>query len=54
VLLNAGASLFIAGAAESLHDGLLRAADALDSGRARAVLAALVRLSNAAPGVTRT
>ena len=53
VLLNAGASLFIAGAVESLHAGLARAADALDSGRAREVLAALVRLSNAAPEVTR-
>ena len=53
VLLNAGASLFIAGAVGSVSDGLVRAADALDSGRAAAVLDALVRASNAAPEVAR-
>jgi anthranilate phosphoribosyltransferase len=54
VLLNAAASLFIAGAAASLADGLLRAADAIDSGRAAAVLDLLVRVSHAAPQVART
>jgi len=53
VLLNAGASLFIAGEADSLPDGLHRAADAIDSGRAADVLATLVRVSNAAPEVAR-
>jgi anthranilate phosphoribosyltransferase len=53
VLLNAGASLFIAGVESSLSDGLLRAAEALDSGGAAVVLEALVRISNAAPEVAR-
>jgi anthranilate phosphoribosyltransferase len=35
-LLNAGASLYVAGLAESLADGIARAGDELDSGRARA------------------
>jgi len=53
VLLNAGAALFIAGAVSSISDGLVRAADALDSGRAADVLARLVRVSNASPEVAR-
>jgi anthranilate phosphoribosyltransferase len=53
VLLNAGAALFIAGRASSIADGLLHAADALDSGRAAEVLAALVRVSNMAPEIAR-
>ena len=53
VLLNAGAALFIAGAVSSISDGLVRAADALDSGRATDVLATLVRVSNASPEVAR-
>ena len=36
ILLNAGASLYMAGIASSLGDGVARAADELDSGRARA------------------
>jgi len=36
VLLNAGMALYVAGLADSLHDGLERVADELDSGRARA------------------
>jgi len=36
VLLNAGAALYMAGLAESIQDGVERAADELDSGRARA------------------
>jgi anthranilate phosphoribosyltransferase len=47
VLLNAGAALFIAGRAESVRDGIARAADAIDSGRSKAVLARLVAVSNA-------
>ena len=53
VLLNAGAALFIAGAVTSISDGLVGAADALDSGRAADVLATLVRVSNASPEVAR-
>src|SRR5207247_4327938 len=38
VLLNAGAGLFVAGAAQSIRAGLARAAEAIDSGAARATL----------------
>jgi anthranilate phosphoribosyltransferase len=51
VLLNAGASLFIAGVVTSLPNGINRAAEAIDSGRAADVLAALVRVSHGAPEV---
>ena len=47
VLLNAAASLLIAGAAQTLDQGLARAADAIDSGRAAAVLDRLAAVSNA-------
>jgi anthranilate phosphoribosyltransferase len=47
VLLNAGAALFIAGKADSVKAGIARAADAIDSGRARDVLARLVEASRA-------
>jgi anthranilate phosphoribosyltransferase len=49
VLLNAGASLLIAGAAVTIVDGIARAAQALDSGDARRVLDRLATISNAAP-----
>jgi anthranilate phosphoribosyltransferase len=50
VLLNAGASLLIADLVRTVPEGIAMAADALDSGRAAAVLDALVRLStNGAP-----
>ncbi len=45
VLLNAGASLLIAGKAATIPDGIAMAADAIDSGRAALVLEQLVRLS---------
>ena len=48
VLLNAGASLLVAGAASSLQEGIVLAAAAIDEGRASAVLDNLVRASNAA------
>ena len=38
VLLNAGAALFVAGRADSVAAGITRAADAIDSGAARATL----------------
>ena len=47
VLLNAGAALFIAGKAESVKAGITRAAEAIDSGKARDVLARLVETSRA-------
>ena len=45
VLYNAGASLLIAGRAATLAEGLTLAADAVDSGGARAVLARLASIS---------
>lgn len=47
VLVNAAASLLIAGHAPTMGEGMAQAADALDSGRAAAVLERLVRASNA-------
>ncbi|MEZ5418731.1 MAG: anthranilate phosphoribosyltransferase [Vicinamibacterales bacterium] len=47
VLLNAGAALLITGQARSLREGLARAADAIDSGRAADTLAALVAATRA-------
>lgn len=49
VMLNAAASLLIAGDVRSLEDGLARAARALDEGGAAGVLERLVRASNATP-----
>jgi anthranilate phosphoribosyltransferase len=47
-LLNAAAGLVIAGKCRELKDGLVLAADAVDSGRARKTLEALIRSSQAA------
>jgi anthranilate phosphoribosyltransferase len=52
VLLNAAASLLIAGTVTRIQDGLALAAEAIDSGRALAALDALCRLSNAQPETT--
>jgi anthranilate phosphoribosyltransferase len=49
VLLNAAASLLIAGLAADLREGIARAATAIDSGAAEAVLQQLVKSSNVAP-----
>ncbi len=49
VRLNAGAALIIAGRATSLRAGADLAADAIDSGRARATLDRLVAITNAPP-----
>ena len=46
VLMNAGAGLVIAGKATTLADGIEAAAQAIDSGRALAVLANLIEISN--------
>ena len=50
VLLNAAASLLIAGAVPRLADGISRAAAAIDDGRAAAILERLVALSHSAAG----
>src|SRR6266508_2216434 len=47
VLLNAGASLFIAGAARSVEEGIARAAAALECGDAKRTLDRLVSISTA-------
>jgi anthranilate phosphoribosyltransferase len=47
VLLNAGAALLVAEAVTNLREGAARAAEALDSGAARAKLEALISASNA-------
>ncbi len=46
VLLNAGASLYIGGKADSLEAGVKLAADIIDSGKALATLEKLVEVSN--------
>jgi anthranilate phosphoribosyltransferase len=51
VLLNAGAALFVAGATETVRDGIDRAAQAIDSGAAGAVLERLVACSSCNDGV---
>ena len=51
VLLNAGAALFVAGRADSVRDGIARAAQAIDDGAARATLDAMARGSHAEVGV---
>jgi anthranilate phosphoribosyltransferase len=45
VLLNAGASLYVSGVADSLRDGVDRAREAIESGAARQRLDKLVELS---------
>ena len=47
VLLNAGAALWVADAVQTLADGVLRAAESIDSGAARARLERLVALTRA-------
>jgi anthranilate phosphoribosyltransferase len=49
VLLNGAAALVVAGQADDLTAGLARAAEAIDSGAAKAVLGGLVAISNEAP-----
>ena len=46
VLLNAAAALLVAGKAKSLREGVALAAESIDSGKAKAVLDALVNLSH--------
>jgi anthranilate phosphoribosyltransferase len=48
VLLNAGAALFIAGAADTVRTGVAQAAAAIDSGAAATVLERLIQVSHGA------
>jgi len=47
VLLNAGAALFVAGAASSVEDGIVKASRAIDRGDAKQTLQRLVTISTA-------
>ena len=47
VLLNAGAALYIGGKAATVADGVRRAAELIDSGKAAAALEKLIEVSNA-------
>jgi anthranilate phosphoribosyltransferase len=51
VLFNAGAALLVAGAVPSIHEGIERAANALDTGATADILERLMVLSNAVPEV---
>jgi len=46
VLLNAGAALLVAGKAKTLREGVTLAAESIDSGKAKAVLEALIKQSH--------
>lgn len=46
VLLNAGAALYIGGKADSMNEGLVLAAELIDSGKALQTLEAFVKVSN--------
>lgn len=46
VLMNAGASLYIGGKADSMEEGIALAADIIDSGRAAGTLDKLIEISN--------
>lgn len=48
VLLNAGATLYVGGAASTIEDGITLAKEAIDSGKATGKLAELVKVSNEA------
>jgi anthranilate phosphoribosyltransferase len=48
VVLNAAAALVVAGVADSIEQGLLQAADSIDSGKAAATLARFVEVSQQA------
>ncbi len=47
VLLNAGAAIYVGGRAESLEDGVAKAAEAIDTGEARVLLERLVAATGA-------
>ena len=48
MLLNAAGALIVAGKAKDLKEGVATAAKAVDSGRARAVLAQWIAITNTA------
>ncbi len=46
VLLNAGAALYVAGKTETMHEGVLLAAELIDSGKAKQLLNDFIKYSN--------
>jgi len=46
VLLNSAAALIVGGVVETIEEGVIKAADAIDSGRAKETLASLVAITN--------
>jgi anthranilate phosphoribosyltransferase len=50
ILLNAGAAIYVGGAADSLGGGVERAAEALDSGEAKVLLERLIAATGAFGG----
>jgi anthranilate phosphoribosyltransferase len=48
ILLNSGAALYVSGLVGSIRDGMEKAAESIDSGKARQKLAQLVQMTNAA------
>ncbi len=54
VLLNAGAGLIVAGRATGLAEGAARAAEVIDSGRARQVLDHLIDITRSEPAAAET
>ena len=46
VRLNAGAALYIAGLADSVEAGIVTATESIDSGKAKAALAKLIKVTN--------
>jgi len=49
VLMNAGATLVVAGAAEDLRKGVEMAAESIESGKAKGTLAKWIELTNRTP-----
>ena len=49
VLLNAAAALIVAGRVETLREGAVRAAAALDEGKAMATLSRLIAITSTKP-----
>ena len=54
VLMNAGASLYIGGKAESMKEGVALAAEIIDSGKAMETLQKLIEVSNRPEEVNMT
>ena len=46
VLLNAGAAIYVAGLAATMSEGVQAAAQSIDSGKAKAAMAAYVKATN--------